>query len=367
MAGVMPRFKSAVNRDLYYNVAGDAIARLSDATISDCQEGSNPLLTHWSNLSAQRKVVDMLRRRDGWIGRVADIGHEMHADGDAGWIVLRWLNCIAKDLDKVFSVEREYDHIEISQAASTVLRRLGGASQLKRILGYPINHVLVDEVQDLSPSQFKFFEDLLSDCAAGCDERHDVDKLKTFFAVGDSMQSIYGFRGAGMEVIRRMFECGNGDEAVNGDRKLEAKIGGHTLRVKELRRKFSVDAENCRRRRVASEIQHGAKRREAPAGPGCWRTSKGLMSESRMGGGGVIVKVFDDEDDEAAWVARTMEEHLDKNSELAVLVRSPPTIYREGSTEVESKRDDWRRFLATRPAGVHQRHHDARALHRRSR
>ena len=321
LAGVMPRFKSAVNRDLYYNVAGDAIARLSDATISDCQEGSNPVLTHWSNLSAQRKVVDMLRRRDGWIGRVADIGHEMHTDGDAGWIVLRWLNCIAKDLDKVFSVEREYDHIEISQAASTVLRRLGGASQLKRILGYPINHVLVDEVQDLSPSQFKFFEDLLSDCAPGCDERHDVDKVKTFFAVGDSMQSIYGFRGAGMEVIRRMFECGNGDEAVNGDRKLEAKIGGHTLRVKELRRNFRstqriVDGvESLLKSNMGEEARSAGR-------PRLLENVQGVDVGKSNGGGGVIVKVFDDEDDEAAWVARTMEEHLDKNSELAVLVRS---------------------------------------------
>ena len=321
LAGVMPRFKSAVNRDHYYNVAGEAIARLSDATISDCKEGSNPVLTHWSNLSAQRKVVDMLRRRDGWIGRVADIGHEMHADSDAGWIVLPWLNCIAKDLDKVFSVEREYDHIEISQAASTVLRRLGGASQLKRILGYPINHVLVDEVQDLSPSQFRFFEDLLSDCAAGCDERHDVDKLKTFFAVGDSMQSIYGFRGAGMEVIRRMFECGNGDEAVNGDRKLEAKIGGHTLRVKELRRNFRST------QRIVDGVESLLKSNMGKMARSAGRARllenvQGVDVGSSNGGGGVIVKVFDDEDDESAWVARTMEEHLDKNSELAVLVRS---------------------------------------------
>ena len=312
LAGVMPRFRSRANQNHYYNVVGDAITPRSNAGNPHSQIEGNPVLKDWAYHSAREKIVNMLRRRDTWVPLVEKSDPEKHAD-DPGWIVLRWLHRIVKDLDKVFSLEREYDHIEISQAASKLLRRLGGASQLKKVLGYPIHHVLVDEVQDLSPSQFNFFSDLLTDCDAGRDEGHAVDKVETIFAVGDSMQAIYGFRGAGMEVLRRMFE---------GEAKTVAEIGNRTLKVKELSRNFrstqkivaGVDLLLQSRMTEKDRIHLGRTR--------LLKNVRGVDAKTGKCDEGLIVKVFDNEDDEAAWVARTMEEHLNKDSELAVLVRS---------------------------------------------
>ena len=58
----------------------------------------------------------------------------------------------------------------------------------------PYKHVLVDEVQDLSPLQLAIIRGL----AQG--------PLRTLFAIGDPNQSIYGFRGAVTDVARQLGE-----------------------------------------------------------------------------------------------------------------------------------------------------------------
>lgn len=66
-----------------------------------------------------------------------------------------------------------------------------------------IDHVLVDEAQDTSPAQWKVIAGLIAEFFAGqgIDGRH-----RTFFAVGDPKQSIYGFQGADPEEFRRRRE-----------------------------------------------------------------------------------------------------------------------------------------------------------------
>ena len=65
---------------------------------------------------------------------------------------------------------------------------------------YRIKHLLIDEFQDTSRSQYEFFS-LLT-------EGWEANDGNTFFAVGDPMQSIYRFRDADVSISARCWEHG---------------------------------------------------------------------------------------------------------------------------------------------------------------
>jgi ATP-dependent helicase/nuclease subunit A len=70
-----------------------------------------------------------------------------------------------------------------------------------------IDHVLVDEAQDTSEAQWRIFEELTGDFAAGQGQSRGP---RTFFAVGDEKQSIFSFQGAAplmFDEMRRKFDC----------------------------------------------------------------------------------------------------------------------------------------------------------------
>jgi len=62
-------------------------------------------------------------------------------------------------------------------------------------LDYGVHHILVDEAQDTSPSQWSII-DSIRDGFDVADPDALVQEMKTFFAVGDEKQSIYSFQGA---------------------------------------------------------------------------------------------------------------------------------------------------------------------------
>jgi ATP-dependent exoDNAse (exonuclease V) beta subunit len=76
-------------------------------------------------------------------------------------------------------------------------------THLPLILDQNISHILVDEFQDTNESQLIFIE-LLTQNFAGNPE-------KSFFAVGDPMQSIYRFRKAEVEIFSRVQKNGISD------------------------------------------------------------------------------------------------------------------------------------------------------------
>ncbi|MFZ5749460.1 MAG: double-strand break repair helicase AddA [Pseudomonadota bacterium] len=64
-----------------------------------------------------------------------------------------------------------------------------------------IDHLLVDEAQDTSPSQWRVIERLSEEFGAGEGARGGA---RTVFVVGDKKQSIYSFQGADLEVFEHM-------------------------------------------------------------------------------------------------------------------------------------------------------------------
>ena len=101
---------------------------------------------------------------------------------------------------QVLFVERgEVDFTEIQQAALRALGHYEAPSELALQLDYRIQHILVDEFQDVSISQYQLLAKL-TEGWGGNDGR-------TLFLVGDPMQSIYRFREAEVSLFLRTFEC----------------------------------------------------------------------------------------------------------------------------------------------------------------
>lgn len=111
---------------------------------------------------------------------------------DRQWDVLNALMLLlpvaVEQLRLVFREERCVDFTEIAIGARTALGPDEAPTDLARGLDYQIRHLLIDEFQDTSQSQYGLLTRLIRDW--------HPDDGRTLFLVGDPMQSIYGFREA---------------------------------------------------------------------------------------------------------------------------------------------------------------------------
>jgi ATP-dependent helicase/nuclease subunit A len=114
------------------------------------------------------------------------------------------LHIAVGELWLVFQAHGEVDFVEISQRALLALEDItGSATDLALKLDYRIQHLLVDEFQDTSPSQIKLIQALTRGWLA--------DDGRTLFCVGDPMQSIYRFRKANVGLFLRVAQQGIGN------------------------------------------------------------------------------------------------------------------------------------------------------------
>lgn len=105
-------------------------------------------------------------------------------------------------LKLLFAEMQQCDFTELALAAQTALEQDNGLEDLTSAIGTRIRHLLVDEMQDTSVSQFE----LLKQLTAGWDGHS-----QTIFLVGDPKQSIYLFRQARVELFRQTAREGLGD------------------------------------------------------------------------------------------------------------------------------------------------------------
>jgi len=117
-----------------------------------------------------------------------DSSHE-----NTGWQIImllsKLLNLAVAELWLTFQRAGEVDFSEIAQRATHALtNHFGEPTELALKLDYQIQHLLVDEFQDTSPSQIALLEQLTLGW--------QPDDGRTLFTVGDPMQSIYRFRKA---------------------------------------------------------------------------------------------------------------------------------------------------------------------------
>jgi len=122
------------------------------------------------------------------------------------WIVveslLQILPLAVANLKMVFKDNMVVDHIEIAQAASGILD-VESPNDFTLNLEYHLQHILIDEFQDTSLSQFQLLEKLIN--------TWQQDDGRTIFIVGDPMQSIYSFREAQVGLFLHVQRYGIGN------------------------------------------------------------------------------------------------------------------------------------------------------------
>ncbi len=106
------------------------------------------------------------------------------------------------ELWNVFAAAGECDFVEVAQAASRALGDAEAPTDLALALDYRIRHLLIDEFQDTSFTQFELLEKLTAGWQPG--------DGRTLFLVGDPMQSIYRFREAEVGLFLRARAVGVG-------------------------------------------------------------------------------------------------------------------------------------------------------------
>jgi ATP-dependent exoDNAse (exonuclease V) beta subunit len=128
------------------------------------------------------------------------------AYGDRQWGMLRALFEVlplaVAHLHLEFESRGAVDFIEISLRSLQALGAPQEPTDLALLLDYRLQHILVDEFQDTSLTQFALLERLTEGWQPG--------DGRTLFAVGDPMQSIYRFREAEVGLFLRARRCGLG-------------------------------------------------------------------------------------------------------------------------------------------------------------
>ena len=126
---------------------------------------------------------------------------------EAQWDILEAIMGLLKravlELKYVFQSRGQVDFTEVSQRALQALGDADGPTDLALRLDYQIRHLLIDEFQDTSISQFELVSRLTAGWMPG--------DGRTLFVVGDPMQSIYRFREAevGLFLKARVEGIGN--------------------------------------------------------------------------------------------------------------------------------------------------------------
>jgi ATP-dependent helicase/nuclease subunit A len=117
--------------------------------------------------------------------------------------VIEVLTLAVAQLELVFRDRGRVDYTQVSLSASRALGPPEDPTDLGLAVGYRIQHLLVDEFQDTSYTQFELLRKLTAGWGPG--------DGRTLFLVGDPMQSIYRFRQAEVGLFLKAREQGIGD------------------------------------------------------------------------------------------------------------------------------------------------------------
>jgi ATP-dependent helicase/nuclease subunit A len=104
------------------------------------------------------------------------------------------LSELERNLQKQFLLRGELDYIQVVENAIITLNE----TDVAILFDDNVSHILIDEFQDINKLQEKFLK-ILTDNFSG-------NPSKSFFAVGDPMQSIYRFRKADVEIFNTLQE-----------------------------------------------------------------------------------------------------------------------------------------------------------------
>ena len=145
--------------------------------------------------------------------------------------LFRILSQALVELQMVFAIRGECDFTEVGLLAKAALRQSAALDDLKAALGMELRHLLVDEMQDTSTSQYELIE-LLTQSWDG--------QSQTLFLVGDPKQSIYLFRQARVERFVRTMRVGKLGDVPVGCLRLTANFRSQRGLVEAFNQDFSL-------------------------------------------------------------------------------------------------------------------------------
>lgn len=153
-------------------------------------------------------LVEKLSAYPGLLGHLADLPKLPPPRYDDGqWEVVealcRLLPLAVAELWYVFQSRGEVDFTQVAWSALRALGTRDEPTDLALTLDYRIRHVLVDEFQDTSLSQYELLDLLTTGWTPG--------DGRTLFVVGDPMQSVYRFRQAEVGLFLRSWHQGIGN------------------------------------------------------------------------------------------------------------------------------------------------------------
>ena len=198
----------------------------------------NQILFHTTAHDRNRlkPLVERLQGHDDLLGsicRVADLPPVEYPPEQ--WLVAKALFRVLRralaELQLVFAEQGKCDFTELGLLARAALLHNGAVDDLAAALGMKLQHLLVDEMQDTSTSQYQLIE-LLTQGWDG--------QSQTIFLVGDPKQSIYLFRQARVErFVRTMLSESLGDLPV-GCLRLTANFRSQAGLVTKFNEDFSL-------------------------------------------------------------------------------------------------------------------------------
>ncbi len=157
--------------------------------------------------NASKELLTELNEYPDFLNALIQVSNLPSPEYDAEqWDVLQalflLLPLLVGHLHLCFSEQNEVDFTAISQQALNALGSPDEPTDLALYLDHTIHHLLVDEFQDTSMTQFELLTQLV--------HGWQPDDGKTLFIVGDPMQSIYRFRQAEVGLFFRAKEQGIG-------------------------------------------------------------------------------------------------------------------------------------------------------------
>jgi len=162
----------------------------------------------FSNKSVRTKLGERLENLYALMQRVEDARNARLAlaTADKTEALFAFARSFLPRLEATKSARAALDFDDLILKARALLTDPGVAQWVLFRLDGGIDHILVDEAQDTSPSQWEIVQLLAREFAAGKGARSDT--RRTIFVVGDPKQSIYSFQGAdpqGFEQMRAYF------------------------------------------------------------------------------------------------------------------------------------------------------------------
>jgi ATP-dependent helicase/nuclease subunit A len=116
------------------------------------------------------------------------------------------LPILVAELNMCFESHQVTDFVGLNLSAQQALGTADAPTDLALYLDYKISHLLIDEFQDTSLTQYQLINQIIT-------EWHPEDQ-RTLFLVGDPMQSIYRFRQADVSLFTQTQKYGMGPVAL---------------------------------------------------------------------------------------------------------------------------------------------------------